>query len=104
MLRSARTDRCTDCFCDLLYPLHSARRHLRRLSPPRSPERPPIAFARLPLAAAASDAFFSPIGWDKRFCLPEIEKENFKEVHFFGDNTQKGSSRCSLPPEPPIRC
>jgi len=31
-----------------------------------------------------------PDGWDKRYCLKHIENEGFKEIHFFGDKTEKG--------------
>lgn len=30
-----------------------------------------------------------PIGWDKTFCLQFVEKEGYKEIHFFGDKTHK---------------
>ena len=30
-----------------------------------------------------------PIGWDKTFCLQFVEKEGYKEIHFFGDKTQQ---------------
>ena len=33
-----------------------------------------------------------PNGWDKSFCLSRIPIENFKEVHFFGDQTDIGSN------------
>ncbi|XP_046362305.1 phosphomannomutase 2-like [Haliotis rufescens] len=33
-----------------------------------------------------------PQGWDKRFCLQFLEKDNFKEIHFFGDKTMKGGN------------
>ena len=26
-----------------------------------------------------------PIGWDKTYCLKHLKKDNFKEIHFFGD-------------------
>jgi hypothetical protein len=26
-----------------------------------------------------------PRGWDKTYCLRHVEKEGFKEIHFFGD-------------------
>ena len=32
-----------------------------------------------------------PQGWDKRFCLPFLEKEGIKTIHFFGDKTAKVS-------------
>jgi phosphomannomutase len=31
-----------------------------------------------------------PDGWDKRYCLKHVENEGFKEIHFFGDKTDKG--------------
>ncbi|XP_067672206.1 phosphomannomutase 2-like [Haliotis asinina] len=33
-----------------------------------------------------------PQGWDKRFCLQFLEKDNFKEIHFFGDKTMEGGN------------
>ncbi|KGG51644.1 hypothetical protein DI09_2p210 [Mitosporidium daphniae] len=30
-----------------------------------------------------------PKGWDKTFCLKHLEKEGFKEIHFFGDKTSQ---------------
>ncbi|SCV74976.1 BQ2448_8005 [Microbotryum intermedium] len=33
-----------------------------------------------------------PNGWDKTYALRHIEKENFKEIHFFGDKTYKGGN------------
>ena len=33
-----------------------------------------------------------PDGWDKRYCLRHLEDEGFKEIHFFGDRTEKGES------------
>ncbi|XP_065882651.1 phosphomannomutase 2-like [Dysidea avara] len=33
-----------------------------------------------------------PIGWDKTFCLQFVEKEGYKEIHFFGDKTQQGGN------------
>ena len=30
-----------------------------------------------------------PVGWDKRFCLQFLEKDNIKTIHFFGDKTAK---------------
>ncbi|SGZ21655.1 BQ5605_C021g09397 [Microbotryum silenes-dioicae] len=33
-----------------------------------------------------------PNGWDKTYALQHIEKENFKEIHFFGDKTYKGGN------------
>merc|ERR1712080_219361 len=39
------------------------------------------------------DAF--PLGWDKRFCLKYV-KEDFKEIHFFGDKTAEGGNDYQL--------
>ena len=36
------------------------------------------------------DAF--PVGWDKRYCLKHVEKNAFKEIHFFGDKTYAGGN------------
>lgn len=33
-----------------------------------------------------------PTGWDKTYCLPFLEKDGFKEIHFFGDKTYKGGN------------
>ena len=33
-----------------------------------------------------------PTGWDKTYCLRHLEKEGFKEIHFFGDKTFKGGN------------
>ncbi|KAL6929635.1 Phosphomannomutase 1 [Hanseniaspora valbyensis] len=33
-----------------------------------------------------------PTGWDKTYCLQHVEKDNFKEIHFFGDKTFKGGN------------
>lgn len=33
-----------------------------------------------------------PRGWDKTFCLNFINKDEFDEVHFFGDKTYKGGN------------
>jgi len=30
-----------------------------------------------------------PSGWDKTYCLQFLEKDGFKEIHFFGDKTFK---------------
>ncbi|KAG2129056.1 eukaryotic phosphomannomutase, partial [Suillus bovinus] len=30
-----------------------------------------------------------PHGWDKTYCLGHVEKDNFEEIHFFGDKTSK---------------
>ncbi|ORY69160.1 putative phosphomannomutase [Leucosporidium creatinivorum] len=33
-----------------------------------------------------------PNGWDKTYALKHVAKENFKEIHFFGDKTYKGGN------------
>ena len=33
-----------------------------------------------------------PTGWDKTYSLSYIEKNNFKEIHFFGDKTAPGGN------------
>jgi len=33
-----------------------------------------------------------PNGWDKTYCLPFLQKDGFKEIHFFGDKTYKGGN------------
>ena len=30
-----------------------------------------------------------PIGWDKTFCLQFVENQGYKEIHFFGNKTDK---------------
>ncbi|CUS22766.1 LAQU0S06e05534g1_1 [Lachancea quebecensis] len=33
-----------------------------------------------------------PTGWDKTYCLQHVEKDGFKEIHFFGDKTMEGGN------------
>ena len=33
-----------------------------------------------------------PAGWDKTYCLQHVEKDGFKEIHFFGDKTMVGGN------------
>nr|CAG4638665.1 EOG090X0BFR [Cyclestheria hislopi] len=33
-----------------------------------------------------------PIGWDKTYSLNYVEKDGFKEIHFFGDKTDPGGN------------
>lgn len=33
-----------------------------------------------------------PDGWDKRFCLGFVEKDNYSSIHFFGDKTKPVST------------
>lgn len=28
-----------------------------------------------------------PEGWDKRYCLGQVERDGFKKIYFFGDKT-----------------
>ncbi|GAA5950912.1 hypothetical protein JCM21900_000370 [Sporobolomyces salmonicolor] len=44
------------------------------------------------------DAF--PHGWDKTYALRHIEKENFKEIHFFGDKTHQGGNDYEIYEDP----
>ena len=30
-----------------------------------------------------------PTGWDKRFCLQFVQKDNVKTIHFFGDKVEE---------------
>lgn len=34
-----------------------------------------------------------PDGWDKRYCLGIVEKDNYSTIHFFGDKTKPVSMR-----------
>lgn len=33
-----------------------------------------------------------PNGWDKTYCLKFLEKDNYDEIHFFGDKTYEGGN------------
>lgn len=33
-----------------------------------------------------------PRGWDKTYCLRHVVQDGFKEIHFFGDKTEKGGN------------
>lgn len=33
-----------------------------------------------------------PTGWDKTYCLQHVQKDGFKEIHFFGDKTFEGGN------------
>ncbi|KXJ20601.1 phosphomannomutase [Exaiptasia diaphana] len=37
-----------------------------------------------------------PEGWDKRYCLNHVMKENYKEIHFFGDKCYPGGNDWEL--------
>ena len=41
-----------------------------------------------------------PDGWDKRFCLQHVEKDNFKKIYFFGDKTFKGGNDHEIANDP----
>ncbi|CEQ43115.1 SPOSA6832_05011, partial [Sporobolomyces salmonicolor] len=42
----------------------------------------------------------SPHGWDKTYALRHVEKENFKEIHFFGDKTYQGGNDYEIYEDP----
>jgi len=33
-----------------------------------------------------------PEGWDKRYCLMQVERDGFKKIYFFGDKTYPGGN------------
>ena len=41
-----------------------------------------------------------PTGWDKTYCLQHVEKDGFKEIHFFGDKTYKGGNDWEIYEDP----
>nr|XP_033479737.1 phosphomannomutase 2 [Epinephelus lanceolatus] len=41
-----------------------------------------------------------PDGWDKRYCLSFVEKDNFSAVHFFGDKTKPGGNDYEIYSDP----
>ncbi|KAK9471072.1 eukaryotic phosphomannomutase [Dipodascopsis tothii] len=41
-----------------------------------------------------------PTGWDKTYCLQHIEKEGFKDIHFFGDKSFKGGNDYEIYEDP----
>ena len=43
-----------------------------------------------------------PKGWDKTYCLQHLEKENFEEIHFFGDKTNPGGNDHQLYIDPRV--
>lgn len=43
-----------------------------------------------------------PNGWDKTYCLRHVEKEGFKEIHFFGDKTFKGGNDYEIYTDPRV--
>ena len=43
-----------------------------------------------------------PIGWDKTYCLNHLDKTEFDEIHFFGDQTEPNGSDYTLYCHPDI--
>lgn len=41
-----------------------------------------------------------PTGWDKTYALQHVEKEGFKEIHFFGDKSYKGGNDYEIYEDP----
>ncbi|XP_059191163.1 phosphomannomutase 2 [Centropristis striata] len=41
-----------------------------------------------------------PDGWDKRFCLGFVEKDNYSTIHFFGDKTKPGGNDYEIYSDP----
>lgn len=41
-----------------------------------------------------------PTGWDKTYCLQHVEKEGFKNIHFFGDKSYKGGNDYEIYEDP----
>ncbi|GAA5858953.1 hypothetical protein JCM1840_006632 [Sporobolomyces johnsonii] len=41
-----------------------------------------------------------PQGWDKTYALRHVEKEHFKEIHFFGDKTYQGGNDYEIYEDP----
>ncbi|XP_034543454.1 phosphomannomutase 2 [Notolabrus celidotus] len=41
-----------------------------------------------------------PDGWDKRFCLGIVEKDNYSTIHFFGDKTKPGGNDYEIYSDP----
>ncbi len=44
-----------------------------------------------------------PKGWDKTFCLNHLMHENFDEIHFFGDKTDKGGNDHEIYTDPRVK-
>lgn len=44
-----------------------------------------------------------PNGWDKTFCIPFLQQNNFKEIHFFGDKTMKGGNDYEIFIDPRVK-
>ncbi|XP_071368766.1 phosphomannomutase 2 isoform X2 [Centroberyx affinis] len=41
-----------------------------------------------------------PDGWDKRYCLGIVEKDNYSTIHFFGDKTKPGGNDYEIYSDP----
>ncbi|XP_056136154.1 phosphomannomutase 2 [Lampris incognitus] len=41
-----------------------------------------------------------PDGWDKRYCLGIVEKDNYSTIHFFGDKTKPGGNDFEIYSDP----
>ncbi|KAK9356657.1 eukaryotic phosphomannomutase [Lipomyces doorenjongii] len=41
-----------------------------------------------------------PTGWDKTYCLQQVEKEGFKTIHFFGDKYFEGGNDYEIYTDP----
>lgn len=41
-----------------------------------------------------------PDGWDKRYCLDIVEKDNYSTIHFFGDKTKPGGNDYEIYSDP----
>lgn len=41
-----------------------------------------------------------PSGWDKRFCLKQIEQDGFEIIYFFGDKTYEGGNDYEIANDP----
>lgn len=44
-----------------------------------------------------------PKGWDKTYCLRHVANEGFKEIHFFGDKTERGGNDYEIYNHPSIK-
>lgn len=44
-----------------------------------------------------------PKGWDKTYCLRHVASEGFKEIHFFGDKTEKGGNDYEIYNHPSVK-
>lgn len=43
-----------------------------------------------------------PNGWDKTYCLNHIKKDDYEEIHFFGDRTDPGGNDHELYNNPAV--